>query len=69
LAWFHRILRHGGLFYIHLPVVEKPRCVFKGFTSLKVEEIGSKLKYIGFTGIKFDMETLEHGAIVYATME
>jgi ubiquinone/menaquinone biosynthesis C-methylase UbiE len=66
---FHRILRHGGLIYIHLPVVEKPRCVSKGFTSLKVEEIGSKLKYIGFTGIAFDMETLEHGAIVCATKE
>lgn len=61
---FFRILRGGGVIYLHLPCNEKPKSVSKGFTSISIIDIKSLLLNIGFVGIEIDLETLEHGVIV-----
>jgi SAM-dependent methyltransferase len=64
---FHRVLKYNGIIYIHLPVIEKPSCITRGFTNLTIGEIEIKLNQIGFSSIELDMDTLVHGVIVHAT--
>ena len=63
---FYRVLKESGICYIHLPVIEKPRCVSKSFTSLTLAEIQENLTKCGFVSLEFDMNTLNHGVIIRA---
>jgi SAM-dependent methyltransferase len=64
---FSRVLKSGGVLYIHLPCDSVEGSVKKMFTPLSIIEIKNLSLESHFTNLILDNKTLEHGIMLKAT--